>query len=53
MQNKKYIIISGANGYLSQFFSKNLFTRITKKNVYYLNKPKDFNFDVLYSELIG
>ncbi len=36
-----------------KFFSKNLFTRITKKNVYYLNKPKDFNFDVLYSELIG
>ena len=24
MLNKKYIIISGANGYLSQFFSKNL-----------------------------
>ncbi len=24
MKNKKYIIISGANGYLSQFFSKNL-----------------------------
>ena len=24
MTNKKYIIISGANGYLSQFFSKNL-----------------------------
>jgi hypothetical protein len=34
-------------------FESCLFKKIIKKNVYYLNKPKDFNFDVLYSEFLG
>jgi len=34
-------------------FENCLFKKIIKKNVYYLNKPKDFNFDVLYSEFLG
>ena len=38
----------------NEIFSKNHFlTRITKKNVYYFNKPKNFNFDVLYSEFLN
>ena len=37
-----------------KIFSENyLFKRITKKNVYYLNKPKNFKFDVLYSEFLS
>jgi hypothetical protein len=34
-------------------FESCLFKKIIKKNVYYLNKPQDFNFDVLYSEFLG
>ena len=34
------------------FLSKSFFTKIVKKNVYYLNRPLDFKFDILYSELV-
>lgn len=38
----------------NEIFSKNyFFTRRIKKKVYYLNKPKNFNFDVLYSEFLN
>ena len=38
----------------NEIFSKNyFFTRRRKKKVYYLNKPKNFNFDVLYSEFLN
>lgn len=32
--------------------NKNLFTKIRKRDVCFLNKPKNYNFDCLYSELI-
>ena len=53
---KKFKTILFKINYLNnnKVFSKNyLFTKIVKKNVYYFNKPKDFNFDVLYSEFLG
>ena len=38
----------------NKIFCENyLFKKITRKNVYYFNKPKDFKFDVLYSEFLG
>lgn len=38
----------------NEIFTKNyFFTRRTKKKVYYFNKPKNFNFDVLYSEFLN
>lgn len=40
-------------GEKNALFENCLFKKIIKKNVYYLNKPKDFNFDVLYSEFLG
>ena len=41
---------SEGNGISSKNF---LFRKITKKKIFYLNKPKNFKFDVLYSELLS
>ena len=32
--------------------NNSIFSKIVKKNVYYLNKPKNFKFNILYSELV-
>ena len=37
---------------IDTFSNKSFFTKIVKKNVYYLNRPLDFKFDILYSELV-
>ena len=34
------------------FSNKSFFTKIVKKNVYYLNRPLDFKYDILYSEFV-
>ena len=54
MQEFKTILFKINYSKNNEIFSKNYFlTRITKKNVYYFNKPKNFNFDVLYSEFLN
>ena len=32
--------------------NNSIFSKIVKKNIYYLNKPKNFKFNILYSELL-
>ena len=54
MQEFKTILFKINYSKNNEIFSKNyFFTRRIKKKVYYLNKPKNFNFDVLYSEFLN
>ena len=32
--------------------NNSIFSKTVKKNIYYLNKPKNFKFNILYSELV-
>ena len=49
----KPILFKFNNTERDEIFSNNFFLkRIVKKKVYYLNKPLNFQFDILYSELL-
>ena len=49
----KPILFKFNNTERDEIFSNNYFLKkIVKKKVYYLNKPLNFQFDILYSELL-